>query len=360
MNASSKSSSYLHQQITESLREDITSGQIPVGSRLPTMKALAKDWGTSYFTIWRALAPLVREGLLESRGKLGMNVVGPKPTLTCVGIYYGLDVWRISETAFYRSIHQELCRQIEGAGITVKQLVEARPTGQQNVPQAEVAKAVEDRSIQGLIVPITNEAEMSWISQLPVPKAYLGNAPVPWGVTLDRDRGLQTALLQLHQEGVRDVGLITGFSSHHKVPHPLALFFQNFVDLLEELGMRTRNHWCAAPERYLKPHENEQFGYESFQKIWNTNPRQRPDGLICVSDVVGRGLFSALLEKQISVPERLKVVQYKNKHTGFFTPLKARWIEWDEAAVASALFRQLQGQIQGEEPQKILISPCLE
>ncbi len=358
MKASSvKHSLYLHQKISETLRDEIVSGRISGGTRLPAMEAMAKEWGTSYFTIRRALAPLVREGLIEPRGKLGTVVIGPKPTLTSVGIYYGADVWRIPEAAFYRSIHQELCEQIEGAGMTVRPFIEPRPEGQHGTPQAEVVRMVEDRAIQGLIIPIADEAEMQWVTQLPIPKAYLGSAPLPWRVQLDATLALRTALAKLHKDGVRGVGLIANQPSHQKFYAP---FYQDFVNLLAEFGMHTQNHWCAVPEKLLRPHESERFGYEAFGKIWNANPRQRPEGLICVSDVIGRGLFSALLEKRIAIPQRLKVVQYKNKNVGLFTPLNVDWIAWDEAAVASALRRQVEKQIRGEAVQEILISPCRE
>lgn len=350
---------FLHQKISESLRAQIVSGEIPVGVRLPT-KDMAKEWNTSYFTIQRALAPLVQEGLLESRRKFGTVVVGAKPTLTTVGIYYGADVWNIPEAAFYRSIHQELRSQIEDAGLTMKPFIESRPEGEHGTPQPDMVRMVEERAIQGLIIPIADKPEMSWISRLPVPKSYFGSAAVPWRVGLDAACGLRAALTQLHENGVRDVGLISGMPSHYKTPHPSALFYESFIDLLKELGMRTQNHWCAIPDIFLKPHEGKKFGYEAFQKIWNTNPRQRPKGLICISDVIGCGLFAALLEKQIAIPEQLRVVQYKNRHIGLFTPLNVNWVVWDEAAIAKALLLQLQRQMHGEKPREILISHCHE
>jgi len=352
-----KNSLYLHQKISETLRTEIINGRIPEGERLPAMEAMAKEWGTSYFTIRRALAPLVREGLIESRGKLGTVVIGLKPTLTSVGIYYGADVWRIPEAAFYRSIHQELCQQIEGAGMTVKPFIEPRPEGQHGTPPDEVVRMVEERAIQGLIIPIADEAEMRWVAQLPIPKAYLGSTPVPWRVQLDATLALRTALTRLRKNGVLGVGLIANQPSNQEFYAP---FYRNFVNLLAEFGMHTQNHWCAVPEELLRPHESERFGYEAFDKIWNTHPRQRPEGLISVSDMIGRGLSSALLEKRIAVPRRLKVVQYKNKNVGFFTPLHFDWIAWDEAEVASTLRRQLERQIRGEELREILITPCKE
>lgn len=355
MNALLKSSPYLHQRITESLRGDITGGRIAAGERLPAMEEMAKEWGTSYFTIRRALAPLVREGLLEPRGKLGTVVLGSKAALTCVGIYYGADVFSIPQAAFYRVLHAELKKQLGEHEISIRLSVEQRPEGRQFQAQEELVKDIEERRIQSLIIPIANQPEIDWLKHLPIPKSYLGTDNVPWRVRSNTREQLRFALMRLKEQGVRSVGLVGGVPIHSFTQHPFTMLYADFVDLVAELEMFTRNPWCHVPDHLLDPAEMEEYGYHAFSAIWGGENDSHPEGLISVSDVIGRGVFTAILQKRIPVPKKLKLVQFKNKAIGFFTPLETSWIVNDEAKYAEALIRQVHLQMQEKEVHEILI-----
>lgn len=65
-------------QITEALRQNITKGEIPPHSRLPSESELMKKFGVARATIRRALAKLQDEGLTYSRRAVGSFVAEPK------------------------------------------------------------------------------------------------------------------------------------------------------------------------------------------------------------------------------------------------------------------------------------------
>ena len=345
---------YLHREITESIREEIASGKIPVGSRLPSMNALAKERKTSAFTIWRAVRPLVNEGLLESRGRLGMVVVEPKPKLSRVGIYYGADVWNMQETTFYRVLHQELEKQLRSFSVSINFLVDRRMEGQPFEPDKELIRAVEERSIQGLIIPLANLQEMEWLKKLPVLKAVFGTAEVPWRVLKDSKKEMLAMLTSLKEQGVRKVGILGSIPMEASVKHPWTMFYQAFIETVADLGMETRNAWCVLPQELLKPQELEEFGYDAFLRLWAN--AERPEGIISVSDVAGKGSLTAIIQEQIAVPNDLKVVQYKNKGVGFFTPLPVTWMVTDETQVAAALIDLIRRQVNEESVEEALIT----
>lgn len=56
----------LYQQLVEQIREYIRSGSLPVGSRLPTVRQLASDYGLTRLTVHTAYAELQAQGLIES------------------------------------------------------------------------------------------------------------------------------------------------------------------------------------------------------------------------------------------------------------------------------------------------------
>ncbi|MFI0425104.1 GntR family transcriptional regulator [Spongiactinospora sp. 9N601] len=61
-------------QIADSLRSDITSGRLPPGGRLPTVRDLADRFGVSRNTAAKAISVLKSEGLITARSGSGAYV----------------------------------------------------------------------------------------------------------------------------------------------------------------------------------------------------------------------------------------------------------------------------------------------
>ena len=64
-------------RIHGSLRERITSGQLPSGSSLPSQRELADEFGVSIMTLRQALQLLSDEGLIQARHGSGTFVAAP-------------------------------------------------------------------------------------------------------------------------------------------------------------------------------------------------------------------------------------------------------------------------------------------
>lgn len=71
------SSAPLYQQIEGWLRENILSGSLPPGTRLPASRALAGELGVSRITVQNAYANLESDGLIETREGSGTYVAPP-------------------------------------------------------------------------------------------------------------------------------------------------------------------------------------------------------------------------------------------------------------------------------------------
>jgi GntR family transcriptional regulator len=64
----------MYAQIESQLRDFILGGQLPSGTRLPSMRALARDLSCSVITTRRAYDDLEGEGLIRTRQGLGTVV----------------------------------------------------------------------------------------------------------------------------------------------------------------------------------------------------------------------------------------------------------------------------------------------
>ncbi|MER7015721.1 GntR family transcriptional regulator [Saccharopolyspora sp. NPDC000359] len=62
------------EQVRSSIAEQVRSGELPVGTKLPTVRALAADLGIAVNTAAKAYRELEQAGLLETRGRAGTFV----------------------------------------------------------------------------------------------------------------------------------------------------------------------------------------------------------------------------------------------------------------------------------------------
>ncbi len=69
-------STYLYQQIAESLRQEILNESLKPGDRLPSLRAMTALWGCTAGTVQRAYRELARQGLVSSRPGQGTHVTG--------------------------------------------------------------------------------------------------------------------------------------------------------------------------------------------------------------------------------------------------------------------------------------------
>jgi GntR family transcriptional regulator len=68
----------LYYQLAELLREQIEDGQLQIGERIPSVRALAAQHGISQVTVRQALGELIKQGLLDVRRGVGTFVASPK------------------------------------------------------------------------------------------------------------------------------------------------------------------------------------------------------------------------------------------------------------------------------------------
>lgn len=71
----------LYQQVAESLRQEILSGHLRPGDRLPPVREMARRWHCTVGTVQRAYRELARQGLVVGRRGQGTRVVGEPAAL---------------------------------------------------------------------------------------------------------------------------------------------------------------------------------------------------------------------------------------------------------------------------------------
>jgi GntR family transcriptional regulator len=72
----------LSRQLTDSIRIQIASGELPVGSQLPSVRGLAQQLTLNHNTVAKAYSDLAAEGWLVARQGLGQFVAAPRQRLS--------------------------------------------------------------------------------------------------------------------------------------------------------------------------------------------------------------------------------------------------------------------------------------
>ncbi|CAL9291108.1 GntR family transcriptional regulator [Streptomyces sp. SudanB25_2051] len=93
-----------HHEIADDLRNQITTGHIKPGERLPSEAALASGYRVSTVTLRRALAVLQGEGLVEKIHGKGNFVRRPLRKIMYVGGWGTLDPWTAAEAALHVTV----------------------------------------------------------------------------------------------------------------------------------------------------------------------------------------------------------------------------------------------------------------
>ena len=68
-----------YRQIANALRDQITSGAIPAGRRIPSLVELEAQYGVARDTLRKAVQVLKDEGLVETVSGMGIYVVQAPP-----------------------------------------------------------------------------------------------------------------------------------------------------------------------------------------------------------------------------------------------------------------------------------------
>lgn len=332
----------LQHQISESLRERLLRGEWEPGDRLPTMEALAAEYNTSYFTVHAAMTPLVEDGWLARKRRVGTVVLHNPAALRCAGIYlpgFG-DAW---DYAFYRELCAQLQLQLGEQQVRSDVIVDTRSADALTTPLPALVDAVREHRIQGLLVPLCDRHNLPWLRQLPVAASFTSSARIPNAVHADGAQLIRVALGQLAARGCRTIGLISSITSRHDFESKQFRFYEQFVAALGELGLTTRDAWVRTPKAHVS--DLETYGYEAFRSLWSQS--EHPDGLLVYPDISARGVMTAALQLGVD-PEQLRMVFHRNSGVDWLCPLPVDWLETDVAAWAAAMIRQVRQQKAGQ------------
>lgn len=110
----------ISKQIVDGVRMQIATGEIKVGSQLPSVRGLAQQLTINPNTVAKAYAELVADGWLEARQGLGLYVAPPRQRLSDAERERRLD------EALQRLVHEAIALGISGDEVLSRLAAEFR------------------------------------------------------------------------------------------------------------------------------------------------------------------------------------------------------------------------------------------
>lgn len=341
-----------HEQITDFLRQQVQSGALAAGARLPTTQALARRWGVTVTVIQAALSPLVREGLLLRRPRVGTVVRERSPTLTRVGLYRISDPTREGADHFSRRLAAVTAAQLGTRGIATELFTDLRPEDQRTAPWDHLMQAIRTGRIDAVIGCESEARVHPWLAHLAVPSVIYGAPGLPNGMSHDTGQFGREAIACLAARGCRSAGLVSVFPSG-KIEQDGSASLSN--DLYDEFmaaaaaaGIATSPAWiCTPPKDVFMPETRaERFGYDGIRAMWAAP--KRPQGLVVFTDLAARGVIMGLLSCLSDDQPKPHLVLHRNSELGLFCPLPADYLDVSLSELAATLIDRLERQRQGE------------
>ncbi|MBA3683690.1 MAG: GntR family transcriptional regulator [Planctomycetes bacterium] len=336
-------------QITSFLREQVLSGALAPGCRLPTTQELARRWGVTITVIQAAVAPLVKEGLLLRRPRVGTVVRERTAKLGRIGLYRITDAAREDRDHFSRSLSNRLTSRIQATGGSAVVYPDLRPEAERTLAFPALLAAVRTGQLDAVIACESEHRTNLWIAKLPVPTAIHGADPMPNAVWQDYAQFARDGLGCLAARGCRTVGLISTLPDNESYPdgspHLTRSLRDTFVAHAQSIGLATAAPWIRSPEvMYIAETDAERFGYDCVRAMWAAGAP--PDGLLVFTDLAARGVIMGLLS---SAGARMPALAlHRNAEIGLFCPMPADFLEVSIEATAGALSRCVERQRLGE------------
>ncbi len=345
-------------RISDQYREQIVSGDLPPGSRLPSTQQLAVDFGTSVYSVQYALSALVHEGLLVRRPRHGTVVSDNRPELKIVGImvliYDGTGF-----NPFRRALVVELSRRLQAMGCEAVTIVE---DGTAPNLADKIRGAIRKFGLQAVVPFSANKEHMALFQKLNLPRVHEARFQGSnRGVLTPREEFAVLAVRELAAQGCRRPALVTIFTDKGLDPNepydqPKILFFERYREELAAHGMEFHESLTRRPARELHHAAASlaKFGYDSVLDIWNKST-SAPDSLVVFTDELLPGAAQAVARLGLKVPENVKIVTHGNSVSEIFVPFETTRIGFQLEEYAAALLEQLGREFRRETPCETIV-----
>lgn len=324
----------LPDRVCDELRQDILSGRLAPGSRLPTVIELARHFGVSTHSVGNGLDRLEVDGLIVKRQGRGIHVA-ERPATLPIAIYSELDVLHPRTSYYYRQLPRQLGAFLEQRGFpTAFYMGRTQPGEHADGPTCpRFTRDVETGQLSGAVFTAVGNTDRwhHWARRFPLPAVGTGAV---YESQINYPAMVEAGVAELARQGCRRPAMLAWAVSR---------LDEVFQATLEKYGME----WHPDRVRSDLHPQLSGAGWEEFRELWLARCGH-PDGLLICDDVLFDEVRISILELGIAVPEQLKVVTYAHRGAEVCYPFPVTLLEMDLGDVTDALGSAMLRRVRNE------------
>ena len=313
----------IRHEITEHFRNAIVSGQYPGGSMLPSTQKIAADFNTRAANVQRALALLVKEGLIIREQGVGTRVRGCSDELRSIAIY--LNKNHMEAMNHYRQYYwTQLCRKFRAASIDYRVVVE----DENGNGFRTLERLADSGEIQAVSFLELEPEEIKRLQRLSVAVAGLSSTPIGSHICVDYRSILKPLIPELAGRGCRNLAVISPlFTPEFLTRSGPSSFGKSNLNRLERYGITLNRELLQPRSIYeLFPDKLAVLGYRMFHRLMALP--ERPDALLIYPDQLLPGVLTAAYELRIDLEQEFRLIAaHRNRELPELFPVKTVWLE---------------------------------
>ncbi len=346
----------LYVQIVNDIKEKISSGELKVGDRVSSQNELAATYSVSLITVKKALADLIKEGVLYSRVGKG-TYVARKSTFANLKEYRTIGfVLRDLDSPFFSKILSNMEKVLSRNEFN---LLLRSSDGNMEKEESQIQHFLE-LGVDGLIIASMSRvyfasSVLRELQQRDFPYvvvSYIADEDIAY-VGTDHEEGAYIAARHLIDLGYPQIGYINGETGSllgevRRKGYMRALQEANLQFAPEfEYHLRLRGEWYDF-----------QSGYEIGQEMVKT--KRVPEAVFAYNDLSALGLEKALLDNGLRVPEDVAIVGFDNIKRGLTALVPLTTIHQPTDRIGELAAERVIRKIRGETvPLREILKPTL-
>ncbi len=338
-----KSDTAIYQQVAMYFEQKIRNGELIAGDRLPTTMELAKQLGVNRETIQLGLKLLMNQGLISRSPKRG-TFVKEYARQQVLGIVLPQSVYTDSDIVFYPVLYASLAQYAARLGWQARYFITS-PGEQIDNGFYDLRKAVDAGELRGIVHVSGKESPVG---------AYLRReCPVPEITmpTLDFKQMVGLGLDRLRKSSYSRIDL------YFPVLHGEEAIRQEAESILANYCRSRKVDRGLLKAHFVPGHYEAAWHY--FREQWGRDA-ERPEAILITLDALFHGIWNAILELKIDVPEKLGVITHTNQKLIPRTHIPVTALEISTDEMAQLAFDTFLARNRGENVRKLKIGCRLE
>ncbi len=333
----------LYLQIVDDIKTKVATGELTVGEQLESHQELAREYGVSLITIKKALADLIKDGVLFSRVGKGTFVDRKSARIDLskhktIGLvlsdlknpFFSLIIHSIEAKASEKSYNILLSNTSE---LIEKEESQIRHFLEIGVNGLVIASLTHNYSASDTIRNLKNE-------NFPfVMISYIVDEDI-YFVGTDHEKGAFMATEHLIKLGYKRIGYINGEEGNLLGE----LRKKGYIRALEQYEKKCSEHFIF--QLPLKRNDY-QSGYQIGEQFFKLT--DRPDAMFVYKDLAALGFEQAVLDQGKKVPDDVAIVGFDNIEGSRYAPVPLTTIHQPTDEIGKLAVETLIRRIEGGE-----------